>query len=125
MIIIAAILGGCETNKSAKRERDYSDAWCEARGGDSRAVLSDGTKPDCLLENEAVEFDFGAPHKAYECVGQAMHYARISGRNPVCILVQKAEISASEFARAVWRVSPPVEVRCMNVDGEIFTCYKY
>ena len=124
LAMIMAILGGCETSKSAKRERDYSDAWCEARGGDSRAILSDGTKPDCLLENEAVEFDFGMPHKAYECVGQAMHYARMSERNPVCILVQKAGISVAEFARAVWRVSPPVEVRCMNADGEFFTCPK-
>ena len=47
-------LGGCGTQKTQMQERDYSDAWCETRDGDSRAVLPDGTKPDCLLENAAV-----------------------------------------------------------------------
>ena len=122
ILAIVLFLGGCGTQKTQMQERDYSDAWCEARDGDSRAVLPDGTKPDCLLENVAVEFDFGRPQKAYECAGQAMHYARITRRKPVCILVKKVGITAGEFARAVRRVSPPVEVRCMNADGEMLDC---
>lgn len=103
-----------------KKERDYADSWCAAQGGISKFVLPDDTRPDCLLDNTVVEFDFGEKMKPYECAGQALHYARLTGKSPLCILIKRPGASNREFSRAVSRVSAPVQ--CMNGNGVMFTC---
>jgi hypothetical protein len=64
------------------KESAYRDAWCKGR---TEVTLHDGSSVDCLTENYAVEFDF-AP-KAYEALGQAMHYGRITGHDPAMVLI--------------------------------------
>lgn len=67
-------------------ERVWSTAWCEQVGGASAGVvLSDGTVPDCMTGTHAIEVDFA--RKWYEGVGQALHYARMSGLRPGLLLV--------------------------------------
>lgn len=100
-------------------EISYSETWCKKQGGDSQAILSDGTRPDCLLDN-AIEFDFGYGMKPYECTGQALHYAKLTGKSPLCILIKKEGISDKEFSRAVNKVH--VQLQCMDKHGEIFIC---
>ena len=112
--------GGKSARVERKSERDYSSAWCAARGGDANAVLSDGTRPDCLLPERAVEFDFGEGSKPYECAGQARHYAKLSGRLPLCVLIRRAGASAESFRRAASRVEAPVQ--CMSADAEMIPC---
>ena len=122
-IAIFAVCTSCGAPSShTEREASYSDIWCNEQGGKAQATLSDNTRPDCLLGNEVIEFDFGKPHKAYECTGQALHYAHVSGLKPVCVLIQKRSISSKVFARAVSRIPPSVEVRCMNAEREFFPC---
>ncbi len=112
--------------ESAKQkiERKYADAWCEKHGGESQAKLTDNTIADCLTAKYAVEFDFALPQKSYECAGQALHYADVAKRKPLCILIEKAETTIKEFISAVAKIPPQVEVQCMNATGEIFTCPK-
>ena len=112
--------GGKLARPDARPERWYSSAWCEAQGGDANAVLSDGTRPDCLTADAAVEFDFGEGAKPYECAGQARHYAKASGKRPLCVLIRRAGVSAEDFRRAASRVDAPV--KCMNADGEMIRC---
>ena len=113
--------GGGKLSREARRgERWYSSAWCESQGGDARAVLADGTRPDCLTADAAVEFDFGEGAKPYECAGQARHYAKASGKRPLCVLIRRAGVSAEDFRRAAARVDAPV--KCMNADGEMIRC---
>ena len=111
-----------QPKNAGKNERYYSDLWCESQGGKSQARLADNTLADCITDEYAVEFDFGKPHKSYECLGQAIHYAHITKLKPLCILIRSADISADDFAQAVSRITSPVEVQCMNVYGEIFPC---
>jgi len=68
------------------KEAEYRDAWCKGR---TEVTLHDGSRVDCLTENYAVEFDF-AP-KAYEALGQAIHYARITGMDPAIVLIIENE----------------------------------
>ena len=123
IVALCAAMAGHST--AAKRhERAHSDAWCANEGGKSQARLIDGSRVDCLTDEYAIEFDFGKTGSAYRCTGQAMYYAKVSGRLPMCILIQQEGISDERFELAVRRIVPPVEVRCMNASGEIFPCPK-
>ena len=77
---------GLLVNKALALEADYADPWCAARGG-SEKVLADRTRVDCLLPGYAVEVDFA--HKWAEGMGQALHYARVTGRKPGVVLILK------------------------------------
>lgn len=71
-------------------EADYADPWCLARGGRVEVVLSDRTRADCLTEEFAIEADFA--RKWYQSIGQAMHYARLTGKRPgVLLILEKPE----------------------------------
>ena len=106
----------------AKNEAFYSSAWCKTQGGNANATIADGTRPDCLLPDRVVEFDWGAGMKPYECVGQALHYSRITGKDPVCVLIKK-NANDAKFANAVRKAkSPLVELRCMDTGGAIIPC---
>ena len=113
--------GGGKLSSSERRpERWYSESWCESRGGDAKAVLSDGSRPDCVAGDLAVEFDFGEGTKPYECAGQARHYAKLSGKRPLCILIRRSGSSLSDFRRSVLRVDAPV--KCMDASARMISC---
>lgn len=107
-------------NVARKPEKYYVDLWCKAKGGEVNSILSDRTRPDCLLDDKVVEFDFGEKNKSYECSGQAQHYANLTGKEPLCILIRRPNMSDDDFARAVSKVVVPVE--CMDENGDIFPC---
>lgn len=65
-------------------ESEYRDAWCKGR---TEVTLHDGSRVDCLTTNYAVEFDF-AP-KAFEALGQSIHYARLTGTDPAIVLIME------------------------------------
>lgn len=125
VLAVVAVLAAAGNAAAAKRlERAYSDEWCEKEGGKSQARLIDGSRVDCLTADYAIEFDFGKTGSAYRCTGQAMYYADISKRKPMCILIQQEGISDTRFENAVRRIVPPVEVRCMTAGGGMFDCPK-
>ena len=78
-----------------ERESFYSDLWCTERDGlhlRGDVKLEDefgATYPDCVLETEVVEVDWAS--KWYEGVGQAFHYARMTGKTPAVLLLMKSE----------------------------------
>lgn len=115
------------SDESLSEEEKYSSPWCEKAGGDDSVRLWDDTEPDCVLSDRVVEFDFGEEMKPYECVGQAIHYARMTGKKPECILIQRSDISDEKFQRAVRRaqsavISCRISLRCMNHEGKIVSC---
>jgi len=63
-------------------ERQYQKMYCPYN---AEYRLSDGTRVDCLTAQYAIEFDF-APKWA-EALGQSLHYARMTGRNPAIFLI--------------------------------------
>ena len=65
--------------------------------------------------------------KPYECVGQAIHYARMAGKKPECILIQRSDIPDKTFQKAVRKVqsaviSSKISLQCMNHEGTIVSC---
>lgn len=113
--------------KKLEGEGKYSSSWCKANDGNDSVTLWDDTKPDCVLPDRVIEFDFGKDMKPYECVGQAIHYARMTGTKPECILIQRSDISDETFQRAVRKaqsavISCGISLRCMNHEGAIVSC---
>lgn len=66
-------------------EKHYQQIWCIEQGGQLEVVLPDQSRCDCLTATHAVEFDF-APKWA-EAVGQALNYARQTGRRAGVVLI--------------------------------------
>lgn len=114
---------GDSAHAAGKPEKDYAAAWCAAQGGMTEFVLPDNSRPDCVLDDVVVEFDFGEGMKPYQCAGQALHYARLTGKSPLCILIRRPDASDREFSRAANRVAAPV--RCMDENGAMFSCPAY
>lgn len=66
-------------------ESSYQHAYCSKVGGIEEYLLPDKTRVDCLTETHAIEFDFA--NKKYEAVGQALHYAIMTGKKPGIVLI--------------------------------------
>ena len=66
-------------------ERYYQNELCNKYFGVQEYELSDKTRVDCLTTNYAVEFDFA--QKWAESVGQSLHYAKMTGKNPAIVLI--------------------------------------
>lgn len=69
-------------------EKDYQNPFCEELGGQVEVVLSDRTRVDCLTDTYAIEVDFA--HKWAEAIGQALHYAVMTGKQPGIMLIIKS-----------------------------------
>jgi len=95
-------------------EKTYQRAWCDRFNGITEFKLCDRTRIDCLTENYAVEFDFAS--KWAECLGQALHYADMIGKNPACVLIveskkdwkhyKKLHHTAKKHNVKVWYITP-------------------
>jgi len=66
-------------------EESYQQAWCDAHGGVMEYENSDFTRVDCLTKTHAVEFDFA--NKWHESIGQALHYATMTGKKAKVVLI--------------------------------------
>lgn len=69
------------------KEKEYQATWCARVGGVTEYRLEDGTRVDCLTDTHAIEFDF-APKWA-ESIGQALYYARMTGKRPGVVLIME------------------------------------
>lgn len=91
--------------KHLYKESMYQQAWCNKRGGTTEYKLNDKTRVDCLTEKYAVEVDF-APKWA-ECIGQALYYGKMTGKQPACVLImergEKDLKYLNRLRRAVYR----------------------
>ena len=71
--------------KHSHSESSYQHAWCKKNCGIEEYENSDLTRVDCLTKTHAVEFDFA--NKWAESVGQAEHYARMTGKRGKVVLI--------------------------------------
>ena len=95
-----------------KVEKDYYSAYCH---GQIEFRNSDGTRTDCLTDSEAIEFDFA--NKWYNCISQAMHYALINKKSPICMLILRKNSDLKYIKRAngvINAYSLPVELRFID-----------
>lgn len=84
-LVIATVLLMLPFASLLAAERDYQKAWCDAHGGTMEVVMSNGTRADCITSTHAIEFDF-APKWA-EAIGQSLHYAALTGKQPGIVLI--------------------------------------
>ena len=66
-------------------ESSYQHAYCSTHKGIEEYELPDKTRVDCLTDEYAIEFDFA--NKYYEAIGQALHYAILTGKKPKVVLI--------------------------------------
>jgi hypothetical protein len=78
------LLVGCGT-QSKHHERYYQERVCEQMHGQMEHRLFDATRVDCLTSEYAIEVDFS--EKWAQSVGQALYYAKISGKKPAVALI--------------------------------------
>lgn len=67
--------------------------------------LHDGSRVDCLTENYAIEVEFAS--KAFEALGQSIHYARITGTKPAILMI----IERDEDWHFYWRIHRTAQER--------------
>jgi hypothetical protein len=72
----------------AKREHPekwYQERWCREQGGQIEVVLPDRTRCDCLIDNYAIEFDFGSNWA--EAIGQSIYYSLQTQKKAGIVLI--------------------------------------
>ena len=87
--------------KHLYKESVYQQAWCDKRGGVMEYELNDKTRVDCLTDKYAVELDF-APKWA-ECIGQALYYGKMTGKQPACVLIMERGEKDLKYLRRLRR----------------------
>lgn len=85
------------TFASDKKESHYQRRWCNYNNGKMEVILKDRTIVDCLTKYQAVEFDFAA--KYLHGLGQVLHYARISGKSGLLVLICKTPLDYDKVKR--------------------------
>lgn len=71
--------------KHKHSESSYQHAWCSKHDGIEEYENADCTRVDCLTKTHAVEFDFA--NKWAESIGQAEHYAYMTGKKGMVVLI--------------------------------------
>lgn len=73
-----------KTNKEVVKfqEKDYVKKYCN---GYIEFVLPDKTRVDCLTDEYAIEYDYAK--KWAESIGQALYYAKKTGKKPAVALI--------------------------------------
>lgn len=96
-------------------EATFVDAFCP---GLVEYQLEDGTRVDCLTEDEAQEYDWGK--KWHEAIGQALWYAANTGRRATIVLIMKDsrdEIGLWRARRVVSHYGLPITIRVATQEG--------
>lgn len=97
--------------KRDNTERYYQEKHCV---GHLEYTLEDKTRVDCLMPDKAVEYDFA--DKWAECAGQALYYASMTARHPVCALIIERESDMVYFKRLRF-----IQKAYCNLNLEIWT----
>ncbi|CAM3726980.1 hypothetical protein [Parendozoicomonas haliclonae] len=72
----------------ATNENWYQKVWCEGMNGQIEVELEEGPRVDCLTQTHAIEMDFAK--KWHEAIGQALHYAHLTGKEAGIVLILKS-----------------------------------
>ncbi|ASV44441.1 hypothetical protein PBI_SCTP2_426 [Salicola phage SCTP-2] len=123
IVILSAVLFSAQVFASDDyTETDYVDHYCPIVSSEYEIenVMEDGTRIDCHTSTEAIEFDYA--RKWYECIGQSLHYSRLTGEAPVCALIvdQDSDLEKEYVERARKTVEHfDLPVRIFTVDSTV------
>lgn len=99
-----------------KNERYYQLKCNEILQGEVEKTMADRTRVDILTEDLAIEVDFAK--KWYEAIGQACHYANLTGKKPAILLIVREE-SQEKYIKAAARVCKTTKVRLNGDDYHV------
>jgi len=88
----------------------YQNLWHSLSGGQTEVVFEDRTRCDILTETHAIEVDFA--DKWAEAVGQAAHYATLTGKRAGILLIIE---DASDF-KYLLRLENLIEYHNLEID---------
>lgn len=106
--------------KHLHSEAEYQTVWCNKYNGVMEYKLSDKARVDCMATvdgvNYAVEVDFSQGAKVYECIGQSLYYALMTGRKPGALLIletrkdkfylKRFKTVAEKYDIKYWTITP-------------------
>ena len=99
-------------------ESAYVKAWANTHEGKAEVTLSDRSRCDYVTATHAIEFDFA--DKWYEAIGQALHYARLTGKRAGIVLILESESDArylDQLKKTVEYHRLPIDVRAVRSSG--------
>ena len=100
-------------------ELSYQHAYCYMHNGIEEYELSDKTRVDCLTDIYAIEFDFC--NKAYEAVGQSLHYALMTGKKPKIVLILDSKYKQQQmvYVERIKKIGQTYGIEVEYVSDEI------
>ena len=101
---------------TSKTERYYQLKCNDTLQGRVEYRLPDATRVDILTEDLAIEVDFAK--KYYQAIGQACHYAEMTGRKPAILLIVREKYQ-EKYIKAAARVCKSTKIRVNGEDYHI------
>ena len=102
-----------------KNEKYYAAMWSNLHKGTLEYSLEDRTRVDVVTAEYAIEIDFA--HKWYQAIGQSLHYALQTKKDPGIVLILRsnkdekyidrliAVIQEYELPITVWQIADDTE----------------
>lgn len=116
--LLLALVPPAQAGGHLHPESYYQRLWCDEHDGMAEVRLADGTRADCLTMEHAVEVDFAA--KWAEAIGQAQHYARLTGLQPgILLILERPEdgVYLERLQDTAARVCPYTRIWTITPDG--------
>lgn len=110
-LVTATVISGC-FGSSVLHEKDYQRHWCKKHKGELEHRLSDGTRVDCLTSEYAVEVEYA--QKWAEAIGQALFYAKMTGRKAGIVLIM-TERGDERFAKRLREVASAEKIKVWTI----------
>ena len=98
-------------------EESYQQAWCSTHNGIMEYENSDFTRVDCLTKKHAVEFDFA--NKWHESIGQALHYATMTGKKAKVVLILDDPITQMIYFKRIKKIGKKYKFDVEYVTNDI------
>ena len=98
-------------------EASYQNAWCSMHNGIEEYKNKDYTRVDCLTDTHAVEFDFA--NKWAESIGQALHYALITGKKPKVVLILDEPNTQMIYYKRIQKIGKKYDIDTEYVTNDI------
>ena len=93
--------------RSGMKEAYYVSQWCSDDFGKREFVLWDNTRVDCLTKDYAIEFDFAK--KWAESIGQALYYAKMTGKKPAVTLIL-TQLEDYKYVKRIERLDNGIKI---------------
>ena len=92
-------------------ESYYQDKYCT---GIKEYVLPDKTRVDCLTDEYAIEFDFA--NKWSESIGQALYYAKMTGKKPAVYLIMENAEKDKKYLKRIQSLANDLGLAVVRVE---------